>query len=149
MNTHEIVHKDSGKIIGTFPSWEKAYEAYTQLGYEQIDHAIGQVDTGYLEMVRKADTDYELSRQRYEAMRVNRGEPPHEIDEHRFWDLLTVLMPADWTQKTDTESFRLNELHTDDLYTWCARIGDRYFEMVLPKKTTHAHIIKLVKKAAK
>lgn len=149
MNTHEIVHKDSGKIIGTFPSWEKAYEAYTQLGYEQTDHAIGQVDTGYLEMVRKADADYEQTRKRFEAMRLNRGEKPHEIDEHRFWDLLTVLQPADWTQKTDTESFRLIECQTDDLYTWCARIGTRYFEMVLPKKTTHARIIKLVKEAAK
>jgi len=37
------------------------------------------------------------------------------------------------------------ECQTDDLYTWCARVGERYFEMVCPKKTTHAHIIKLVK----
>jgi hypothetical protein len=149
MNTHEIVHKDSGKIIGTFPSWEKAYEAYTQLGYEQTDHAIGQVDTGYLEMVRKADADYELSRKRYEAMRLNRGEPPKEITRQRFWELLEVLMPADWTQAGTTESFRVIECQTDDLYTWCARVGERYFEMILPKKTTHAHIIKLVMEAAK
>ena len=149
MNTHEIVHKDSGKIIGTFPSWEKAYEAYTQLGYEQTDHAIGQVDTGYLEMVRKADADYELSRQRFEAMRLNRGEPPKEITKQRFWELLEVLMPADWTQAGSTESFRVIECQTDDLYTWCARVGERYFEMILPKKTTHAQIIKLVMEAAK
>ena len=146
MNTHEIVHKDSGKIIGTFPSWEKAYEAYTQLGYEQTDHAIGQVDTGYLERVRQAETDYELSRKRYEAMRVNWGEPPTEITKQRFWELLEVLMPADWTQAGSTESFRVIECQTDDLYTWCARVGERYFEMILPKKTTHAQIIKLVKK---
>ena len=146
--THEIVHKESGRIIGTYPNWEKAYEAYNQLGTGNdgmSDHAIGETDTSYLERVRQADEDSRQSRQRYEAMRINRGEPPKEIDEHRFWDLLTVLMPADWTQKTDTESFRLNELHTDDLYTWCARIGDRYFEMVCPKKTTHPQIIKLVK----
>ena len=149
MNTHEIVHKDSGKIIGTFPSWEKAYEAYTQLGYEQTDHAIGQVDTGYLEMVRKADADYAQSRKRYEAMRLNRGEAPTEITKQRFWELLEVLMPADWTQAGSTESFRVIECQTEDLYTWCARVGERYFEMVLPKKTTHAQIIKLVMEAAK
>jgi hypothetical protein len=149
MNTHEIVHKDSGKIIGTFPSWEKAYEAYNQLGYEQTDHAIGQVDTGYLERVRKADADYAQSRKRYEAMRLNRGEPPKEITKQRFWELLEVLMPADWTQAGSTESFRVIECQTDDLYTWCARIGERYFEMVCPKKTTHNQIIKLVEEQMK
>jgi hypothetical protein len=145
---HEIVHKESGRIIGTYPTWDKAYEAYNQLGTGNdgmSDHAIGEVDTPYLERVRQADEDYRKSRERFEAMRINRGEPPHEIDEDRFWDLLTVLMPADWTQKKDTESFRLIECQTEDLYTWCARIGDRYFEMICPKKTTHAKIIKLVK----
>jgi hypothetical protein len=82
-------------------------------------------------------------------MRVNRGEPPTEITKKRFWELLEVLMPANWTHMTDTESFRVIECQTEDLYTWCARVGDRYFEMVLPKKTTHAQIIKLVKEAAK
>ena len=55
--THEIVHKESGRIIGTYPNWEKAYEAYGQLGYEQTDHAIGEADTGYLDRVRQADED--------------------------------------------------------------------------------------------
>ena len=144
--THEIVHKESGRIIGTYPNWQKAFEAYGQLGYEQTDHAIGETDTGYLERVRQADEDYRQSRERYEAMTKNRGEPPKEIDEDRFWDLLTVLMPANWTQAGSTESFRVIECQTDDLYTWCARVGDRYFEMIAPKKTTHAQIIKLVKK---
>jgi len=142
---HEIVHKESGRIIGTYPTWDKAYEAYNQLGYEQTDHAIGEVDTPYLERVRQSDAECKAYLGRYEAMRINRGEPPKEITRQRFWDLLTVLMPADWTQKKDTESFRLIECQTEDLYTWCARIGDRYFEMICPKKTTHAKIIKLVK----
>jgi hypothetical protein len=142
---HEIVHKESGRIIGTYPTWDKAYEAYGQLGYEQTDHAIGEADTGYLDRVRAADADYELSRQRYEAMRINRGEPPKEITKQRFWELLEVLMPADWTQAGTTESFRVIECQTDDLFTWCARVGERYYEMIAPKKTTHAHIIKLVK----
>jgi hypothetical protein len=149
---HEIVHKESGRIIGTYPTWDKAYEAYNQLGTGNdgmSDHAIGEVDTGYLERVRQADEDYRQSRERYEAMSRNRGEPPHEIDEHRFWDLLTVLMPADWTEGEATESFRVIECQTDDLYTWCARIGERYFEMIAPKKTTHAQIIKLVKEQMK
>jgi hypothetical protein len=152
MNTHEIVHKESGRVIGTYPNWDKAYEAYNQLGTGNdgmTDHAIGETDTSYLERVRQADKDYELSRKRYEAMRVNRGEPPTEITKQRFWELLEVLPPADWTQAGTTESFRVIECQTDDLYTWCARVGERYFEMILPKKTTHAHIIKLVKKAAK
>jgi hypothetical protein len=149
---HEIVHKESGRIIGTYPTWDKAYEAYNQLGTGNdgmSDHAIGETDTPYLERVRQADEDYRQSRERYEAMTKNRGEPPKEIDEDRFWDLLTVLMPANWTQAGSTESFRVIECQTDDLYTWCARVGDRYFEMIAPKKTTHAKIIKLVKEQMK
>jgi hypothetical protein len=149
---HEIVHKESGRIIGTYPTWDKAYEAYNQLGTGNdgmSDHAIGEVDTPYLERVRQSDAECKAYLGRYEAMRINRGEPPKEITRQRFWELLEVLMPADWTQAGTTESFRVIECQTEDLYTWCARVGDRYYEMICPKKTTHAKIMKLVKELNK
>ena len=39
--------------------------------------------------------DYNESMARFEAMRQNGGEDPHEIDEERFFHLLEVLPPAE------------------------------------------------------
>jgi hypothetical protein len=41
---HEIVHKESGRIIGTYLNYAEAYKAYEQLGWEMTDHAIGLVN---------------------------------------------------------------------------------------------------------
>jgi hypothetical protein len=41
---HEIVNKETGKVIGTYPSYEEAYKAYEKLGWEMTDHAIGLVN---------------------------------------------------------------------------------------------------------
>ena len=38
---HFIVHKDTGKIIGTYASYEEAYIEYEKLGWEMTDYAIG------------------------------------------------------------------------------------------------------------
>ena len=47
MNTenkpHEIIHKETGKIVGTYANYADAYKAYEKLGWEMTDHAIGLV----------------------------------------------------------------------------------------------------------
>jgi hypothetical protein len=41
---HEIVHKETGKVIGTYANYAQAYAAYEQLGWEMSDHAIGEAE---------------------------------------------------------------------------------------------------------
>jgi len=82
---------------------------------------------------------------RYEAMRQNRGEAPHVIDRERFFYLLEVLPPADWTRGEGFECFRVIECQTADLYTWAARMGKgeaaKYWELVAPRNSTPAEIL--------
>ena len=89
--------------------------------------------------------DYTESMARFEAMRQNRGEDPHEIDEERFFYLLEVLPPADWTRGELFECFRVIECQTADLYTWAARLGTkagaRYWELIAPGNSTPAEIM--------
>ena len=86
---------------------------------------------------------YEETMARYDDMRRNRGEAPRRIKESRFFDMFEVLFPVDWHRVGDTESFCVPECQTDDLYTFCARIGERHYELIAPKGTTHAQIIEL------
>jgi hypothetical protein len=78
---------------------------------------------------------------RYEAMRQNRGEAPHEIDRARFFYLLEVLPPADWTRGKGFECFRVIECETADLYTWAARLEGRFWQMVAPRNSTPSEIM--------
>ena len=39
--THEIVNKETGQVIETYPTFEEAYNAYEKLGWEMTDYAIG------------------------------------------------------------------------------------------------------------
>lgn len=87
--------------------------------------------------------------ERYAAMRRNRGEAPHEISEDRFWYLLEVLPPADWTRGRSFECFRVIECETDDLYTWAARLDGRYWEMVAPQDSTPAELLAKIYTAAR
>jgi hypothetical protein len=89
--------------------------------------------------------DYTDTMARYEAMRENRGEDPHEIDEERFFYLLEVLPPANWSRGDFFECFRVIECQTADLYTWAARMGKgeaaRFWEMVAPRNSTPAELM--------
>jgi hypothetical protein len=38
---HEIVNKETGRIVGTCPNYAQAYAAYEKLGWEMSEHAIG------------------------------------------------------------------------------------------------------------
>jgi hypothetical protein len=81
---------------------------------------------------------------RYEEMRRNNGEAPKEIDRDRFWYLLEVLPPAKWTRREGSESFMVIECETANLYTRCARIGERYYEMIAPNDCNHYDILNLI-----
>lgn len=78
---------------------------------------------------------------RYDAMAANNGEPAHEIDARRFWYLLEVLPPADWTRGDDFECFRVIEAQTGNLYTWAARLDGRHYEMIAPGNATPGEIL--------
>jgi hypothetical protein len=41
MKPHEIVHKETGQVVGTYATYEAAYAAYEKLS--MTDHAIGPV----------------------------------------------------------------------------------------------------------
>jgi predicted ATPase len=43
MKPHEIIHKKTGRVVGTYASYEEAMAAYEKLGWEMTDHAIGPV----------------------------------------------------------------------------------------------------------
>jgi len=74
----------------------------------------------------------------YEAIRANDGTKPRRITEEWFEHCLTVLPPANWHRGVQLECgvqlefFRVPECVTADLYTWCIRLGDDYFEMIAP-----------------
>lgn len=69
----------------------------------------------------------------YENLRANRGDIPHRVDEARFWEMLEVLPPEDWTRGDNFECFRVMEAQTADLYTWLVRLGNEYWEMIAPR----------------
>jgi hypothetical protein len=43
MKPHEIIHKETGQVVGTYATYEAAYAAYKKLGWEMTEHAIGPV----------------------------------------------------------------------------------------------------------
>ena len=42
MKPHEIIHKETGRVVGTYASYEEAMAAYEKLGWEMTDPAIGE-----------------------------------------------------------------------------------------------------------
>lgn len=43
MTPHEIIHKETGRVVGTYATYDEACTAYDKLGWEMTDHAIGPV----------------------------------------------------------------------------------------------------------
>lgn len=85
---------------------------------------------------------------RYEAMRANNGEPAQQVDEDRWWEMLEVLPPGNWTRRKDSESFMVIECQTANLYTWMVRVGAgdaaTFWEMVAPDDATHHDLLRHV-----
>lgn len=84
--------------------------------------------------------------QRYEDMRTNRGEPAREIDEARYYELLEILPPANWTRGKGFSCFMVDECQTADLFTWCAYDTNdagrvTYWEMIAPRNSTPQEIL--------
>jgi hypothetical protein len=93
---------------------------------------------------RANELTWEQSKQRYEAMRKNGGEPAHQITRERFWDMLEVLPPEKWERRDGTESFMISEAQTNDLHSFYARVRETYWEMILPRNSSHADVMDCV-----
>jgi hypothetical protein len=86
------------------------------------------------------------------ALRANDGDTPARVSEQRFWDMLEVLPPADWTHGKAFECFRVIEAQTADLYTWLVRIGKldegaEFWEMIAPRSMTPAGLLSRIETA--
>lgn len=53
---------------------------------------------------------------------------PRKIDKDRYWYLLEVLPPCRWKTVRGVELFHVSERLQGELVTWCAKLGDKYFE---------------------
>lgn len=85
---------------------------------------------------------------RYQTMRQNNGEPARPVTRERFFDMLEVLPPGNWTRRMDSESFMVIECETANLYTWMVRVGAgdsaTYWEMIAPNDATHHDLLRHV-----
>ena len=78
----------------------------------------------------------------WDNLRANDGDTPHRVTEQRFWEMLEVLPPDDWTRGDTFECFRVIEAQTADLYTWMVRLGAHdddgaeFWEMIAPRSMT-------------
>ena len=79
---------------------------------------------------------------RFDLMRLNKGEPPHEIDADRYDYLLCVLPPVNWTQgRKGFSCFMVDECQTANLYTWVVRYEGRHWEMIAPEDSTPSELL--------
>lgn len=89
----------------------------------------------------------------WENLRANDGDIPREVAESRFWEMLEVLPPADWTRGDNFECFRMIECQTADLYTWLfclgkpGRDGAQYWEMIAPRTMTPSDLLARIETA--
>jgi hypothetical protein len=82
-----------------------------------------------------------------EAAQLHRAKfiaPPKRISEERFDYLLNVLPPCKWTRHASSESFHVSEHITDDIVTWCVRVGDSYWEISDSCTLTHDELLTLI-----
>jgi hypothetical protein len=93
----------------------------------------------------------------WEALRANRGSAPTRVDAERWWDMLEVMWPRNWRspESDKFECFAVNEMQTDDLYTWLVRIGQHetlsveYWEFIAPDDSTDADLMARIDAARK
>jgi len=80
-----------------------------------------------------------------------------EITQETFFEMLNVLPPEDWTHNTSTsESFRISEAMTNNLYSYYIRVSDgwpikeRYFSTIADRfKTNHNQLVQMVREQFK
>lgn len=69
-------------------------------------------------------------------------QPPVEITEERFIEMLEVLPPAKWVRYANEESFHLCELTSGNIGAIFVRIGSRYFELQDEMTLSHADCVR-------
>lgn len=89
----------------------------------------------------------------WDNLRANDGDTPHRVDEQRFWEMLEVLPPDDWTRGDTFECFRVIEAQTANLYTWLVRLGAHdddgaeFWEMIAPRSMTPQGLLSRIQTA--
>ena len=120
-----VVTDPCGKYIGAYSGKDLA-ELMEEYGHPQIE-------------VLSWEEAAQLHRAKFIA-------PPKRISEERFDYLLNVLPPCKWTRYSLAESFHVSEHITDDIVTWCVRLGGSYWELADTCHLTHDQVVDLVTK---
>jgi hypothetical protein len=72
---------------------------------------------------------------------------PVEIKEDEFLKALHVLPPVRWTQRIDSESFKISERLYGSITAIYARIGDRYYTFSDNIALPHVDVISRIKQS--
>ena len=91
----------------------------------------------------------------WQALRYHRGSVPKRVDETRWWEMLGVMYPRNWRYNADDtfEVFAVDEMQTEDLYTWFVRIGKsdtptvEYWEVIAPDRSTNKGLLARIARA--
>jgi hypothetical protein len=103
---------------------------------ELVEEAEAAGDDTLLPVLVTYDAAAVFDRERY-------CKPPVEIDEARWWDMLEVLPPIQWTNRGSAESFFMSERLTGELRACFVKIGKRYFEFTT-EKIPHEEAVRIV-----
>jgi hypothetical protein len=74
--------------------------------------------------------------------------PPKVITEERFNDMLEILPPMRWKQRSGAESFMISEALTHNIRSIFCRIGDTHYEMCDVDSLSHDEIVEKCKAIA-
>jgi hypothetical protein len=68
------------------------------------------------------------------------NQPPSEITEKRWDEMLNIMPPMKWRSGCGAESFMICEATVSHFHSIFCKVGDRYFEMTGSKFLTHEEI---------
>jgi hypothetical protein len=69
------------------------------------------------------------------------NQPPIEINEERWNEMMGVLPPMKWRSGCGAESFMICEATVSHFHSIFCKVSDRYFEMTDSKFLTHEEIV--------
>ena len=72
---------------------------------------------------------------------------PVEINEDEFLRALNVLPPVRWTQRSDSESFKISERLYGSITAIYARLGNRYYTFSDNITLPHDHVISRIRQS--
>lgn len=72
-------------------------------------------------------------------------QPPKEISEEKFTEMLEMLPPLNWVGRNGGETFFFSEAQTGSIHAVFARIGEKYYRLYARLGTSHDEIISRLK----